>query len=151
VPAGTVAAGNDWVPARQILCTGREIERSGASEVETFGSGQWQNRACETQRTRGLDGTMLNVSEAADVCGLGTEGGQGEMFCVEFGTGSWNWIKRKRQVRSATGFWQAFGRLLSTSRASVEARRSPLLLLLLSGDRRVEPLVSMAMMNTDGS
>jgi hypothetical protein len=57
---------------------------------------------------------MLNVSEAADVCGLGTEGGQGEMFCVEFGTGSWNWILELDQKETAgevsdrflAGFWQ---------------------------------------------
>ncbi len=51
VPAGEVSCWNDWVPARQILCTGREIEGSQrVMSSETFGTGQWQKRDCRTRK-----------------------------------------------------------------------------------------------------
>jgi hypothetical protein len=88
---------NSWVPARQILCTGREIE--GSRQVmssETFGSGQWQKRDCRTREPTARH-SYAEVCEADDGYGRVSGTAPAREYAL---FGGWNLINRKRQLNS---------------------------------------------------
>jgi len=88
---------NGWVPARQILCTGREIEGSRrVMSSETFGIGQWQKRDCRTREPTARH-SCVEVCEADDGYGRVMGTAPAREYAL-FGVG--DLINRKRQLKS---------------------------------------------------